>query len=105
MKKLLRSSLIAMGMSAGLAGLASGGAISPGQDWPQWRGPLANGVAPAANPPTEWSESKNVKWKVKLAGSGSATPIVSGDRIYIQSAVPTGKKVAIATFLPVGTAL
>ena len=85
-----------MGMSAGLAGLASGGAISPGQDWPQWRGPLANGVAPAANPPTEWSESKNVKWKVKLAGSGSATPIVSGDSIYIQSAVPTGKKVATA---------
>src|SRR5213594_3011157 len=31
------------------------------QNWPQWRGPLANGVAPKADPPTSWSETSNVK--------------------------------------------
>ena len=36
--------------------------------WPQWRGPLTNGVAPKGNPPTTWSEQKNIKWKVKLPG-------------------------------------
>jgi hypothetical protein len=31
-------------------------------NWPTWRGPLANGVAPQTAPPVEWSESNNVKW-------------------------------------------
>jgi outer membrane protein assembly factor BamB len=62
------------------------------QFWPQWRGPLATGVAPDANPPLEWSESKNVKWKVKIPGEGHSTPAVWGDRIFVLSAVPTGKK-------------
>jgi outer membrane protein assembly factor BamB len=59
--------------------------------WPQWRGPLATGEAPNANPPTEWSETKNVKWKVKLPGLGGSTPIVWGNKVFILTAVPTGK--------------
>ncbi len=62
-------------------------------NWPAWRGPLQNGVAPVAQPPTEWSETKNVKWKVKIAGEGLATPVVWGEKIFIQTAIPTGKKV------------
>ena len=34
------------------------------EDWHQWRGPEANGVSRTATPPIEWSETKNVKWKV-----------------------------------------
>jgi outer membrane protein assembly factor BamB len=56
--------------------------------WPQWRGPLMTGVAPEAKPPVEWSETKNVKWKVEVPGKGSATPVVWGDRIYVLTAVP-----------------
>jgi outer membrane protein assembly factor BamB len=67
------------------------------QYWPQWRGPLANGVAPRANPPVEWTETKNVKWKVKLPGSGSATPIVWDNQVFIQTAIPTGKKAEPST--------
>lgn len=66
---------------------------SAGQNWPQWRGPLGTGVAPTANPPLTWSETNNIKWKVKIPGSGSATPIVWGDQVFIQTAIPTGKKV------------
>ena len=36
------------------------------QNWGQWRGPRADGVAPNGDPPTEWSESKNVKWKFRF---------------------------------------
>lgn len=39
-----------------------------GNNWPQWRGPLGTGVAPNADPPIEWSETKNVRWKVELPG-------------------------------------
>ena len=67
-------------------------AAAPDQNWPQWRGPLANGVAPSADPPVTWSESSNIKWKVKIPGEGIGTPIVWGNQIFVQTAVPTGKK-------------
>lgn len=59
--------------------------------WPQWRGPLASGVAPQANPPVEWSEKKNVRWKVALPGKGHSSPIVFGDVIYVLAAAPVGE--------------
>jgi outer membrane protein assembly factor BamB len=56
--------------------------------WAQWRGPFATGVSPTANPPLEWSETKNIRWKVEIPGRGSASPIVWGDRIFLLTAVP-----------------
>src|SRR6185436_18838429 len=64
---------------------------APDQNWAQWRGPLAAGVAPAGDPPTEWSETKNIKWNVKIPGSGTATPIIWEKKIFIQTAINTGK--------------
>jgi outer membrane protein assembly factor BamB len=60
--------------------------------WPQWRGPLANGVAPQGNPPLEWSEEKNVKWKVECPGEGAASPIVWGGKVFILAAVKTDRQ-------------
>ena len=62
-----------------------------GDDWPQWRGPLATGVAPAADPPLTWSETDNVRWKVPIPGNGSASPVVWRDRVFVLSAVPAGE--------------
>ena len=59
--------------------------------WPQWRGPLANGVAPLAQPPVTWSETRNVRWKLPLPGKGHSTPIVIGDRVFVTAAVPVGE--------------
>jgi len=58
--------------------------------WAQWRGPHASGVSPTANPPLEWNESKNIRWKVEIPGRGSASPIVWGDRVFVLTAVPSG---------------
>ncbi len=66
---------------------ASGRGEELAAGWPQWRGPLANGSAPAATPPVDWSESKNVKWKIKIPGSGSSTPIIVGDKVYLTTAI------------------
>ncbi|MCG3125494.1 MAG: Outer membrane protein assembly factor BamB [Phycisphaerae bacterium] len=57
--------------------------------WHQWRGPLANGTALHGDPPTEWSESKNVRWKVAIPGRGHSSPIVWKDRIYLLTAIKT----------------
>jgi len=69
--------------------LAADREVDNSPHWAAWRGPFANGVAPKADPPVEWSEDLNVRWKVKIPGSGNASPIVWGDRVYIQTAVKT----------------
>jgi outer membrane protein assembly factor BamB len=59
--------------------------------WHQWRGPLANGVAPHANPPAVWSETNNIRWKISLPGKGHSSPIVYDDRVYVTAAAPVGE--------------
>ncbi len=61
--------------------------------WGQWRGPDATGVARYGNPPTEWSETKNLRWKMEIPGRGSASPIVWGDKVFLLTAVPLGDPV------------
>ena len=68
-------------------------------NWHQWRGPLATGAAPAADPPLKWDAQTNIKWKTPIPGKGSATPIVWGDRIFILTAVGT-KRPAAGSDLP-----
>lgn len=60
-------------------------------DWPQFRGPTADGIAAAAaDPPVEWSETKNIRWKVEIPGCARSSPVVLGDRIYLTTAEPKG---------------
>src|SRR5262245_35145349 len=62
--------------------------------WAQWRGPRATGASSTANPPTEWSETRNVRWKIEIPGRGSGTPVVWGDRLFVMTAVPNGARSA-----------
>lgn len=56
-------------------------------DWPVWRGPNGdNKAAASANPPTNWAEGRNVRWKTPLPGEGHATPIVVGDQVIVSLA-------------------
>ncbi len=55
--------------------------------WPQWRGPLANGVAPLSDPPVNWSEDENVRFKIPIPGRGLASPIVWGKRIFLLTTI------------------
>lgn len=56
-------------------------------DWGHWRGPNGNSVALNANPPTQWSDSSNIKWKIEIPGKGSGSPIVWGNKVFVVSAV------------------
>ena len=76
--------------SASIAAAADGDA---GDNWPQWRGPLATGVAPTADPPLSWNEADgtNIRWKTAIPGRGHSTPIVWGDRIFLTTAIQVGE--------------
>lgn len=73
-----------------LAAVAAAPAVRGEAGWPQWRGPLANGVAPDADPPLRWSETENLRWKVEIPGRGHGSPIVWGDRVFVTTAVAIG---------------
>lgn len=64
--------------------------------WPQWRGPFFNGMA-RGDAPTTWSDTSNIKWKVEIPGRGHSTPAIWGDRIFLTTAIPTGKPPAAPT--------
>ncbi|MDP7288460.1 MAG: PQQ-binding-like beta-propeller repeat protein [Phycisphaerae bacterium] len=72
-------------------------AASPGtDDWPWWRGPGVNNIArPDQSPPLEWSEDKNILWRVSLDGKGHGTPCIWGDRIFLASGDKAGGAISI----------
>ena len=71
--------------------------------WPQWRGPIWNGVSPGGDPPVTWSETENLAWKTPIPGSGWSTPIIWGDRIFIHTAIPLSEKLPVPDVIPSGT--
>jgi outer membrane protein assembly factor BamB len=58
-----------------------------GEDWPCWRGPRLDGTSLETNIPIHWSATSNVVWKTGLPGTGHASPIVSGERVFTVTAV------------------
>ena len=61
------------------------------QNWHHWRGPNANGTSATADPPVTWSETENIRWKVAVDGHGNASPIVWGDKVFLLTAIGTGR--------------
>jgi len=78
-------------------GLAADPASAPASNpalryWAQWRGPLSTGVAPHGNPPVKWDENTNIKWKVKVPGDSTGTPIIWGEQIFLATAIKTDRE-------------
>lgn len=67
-------------------------------NWPAWRGPTGQGVSADTSFPTEWSETKNVRWKVALADPGNSTPVVWDDKIFITQANKGGSVRSLLCF-------
>ena len=55
-------------------------------NWPQWRGPQLNGVSGETNLPVRWSKTENVAWTLAMPAWSGSTPIVWGDRIFLNVA-------------------
>jgi outer membrane protein assembly factor BamB len=69
-------------------------AAARADDWPQFRGPSGLGYTSEKNLPLKWGGEKaeNVAWKSPLVGEGHASPIVSGDRVFVCTVRWTGGK-------------
>lgn len=66
------------------------GVVARAGDWQQWRGPFNTGMA-VGDAPLRWNDNSNVTWKVTIPGRGHSTPVTVGDRIFLTTAVPTGR--------------
>jgi outer membrane protein assembly factor BamB len=71
--------------------VAQQGRPATADTWGHWRGPAQTGVAPGAAP-VRWSNTSNIAWKVEIPGRGHSSPVVWGDRVFVTTAVPTGRK-------------
>ena len=58
------------------------------ENWPGWRGPRGDGTSIEEQIPTHWSATSNIVWKTELPGTGHASPIVSGNRVFTITAIP-----------------
>ena len=61
-------------------------------DWWQFRGPGSNGIAENLKLPELWGIDSNVQWKTAIPGEGWSAPIVVGKRVFVTTAVSSGKK-------------
>ena len=57
------------------------------EDWPQFRGPDGQGHSDERSLPLDWSESRNVRWKVPVPGSGWSSPVVANGRVWLTAAI------------------
>jgi outer membrane protein assembly factor BamB len=59
--------------------------------WPQFRGGYRdNKAASSLTPPTQWSESENIRWKLPLELRGWSSPAVWGETAIVTEATPDG---------------
>jgi outer membrane protein assembly factor BamB len=77
--------LMAVSVVAALVGLVEAG------NWPRFRGPNGSGVADDKGIPVKWTD-KDFAWKTPLPGAGNSSPVVWGDRVFLQSASTDGKE-------------
>ncbi len=63
-----------------------------GANWPQWRGPSADGVSEEKGLPVEWGPEHNILWKSPLPGLGTSTPIVWDDLVFVTSQIGEGPR-------------
>jgi outer membrane protein assembly factor BamB len=61
------------------------------ENWPQFRGPAAQGRSSETDVPIKWSASENVAWKTALPGESWSSPIVWQDTIFVTTATDEGK--------------
>src|SRR5947209_17168483 len=73
-----------------LAAMLTVAALATAGNWPRFRGPNGTGIATDKDIPVEWTE-KEILWKTPLPGAGHSSPVVWGDRLFLQSSTKDGK--------------
>jgi len=91
--------LRALSIAAVIAGASlplSSGAV---ENWDNMRGPGNQGVIDDDTVlPTEWSEDKNVAWKIAIDGKAWSTPVIWGNEIWVTNADEGGAQLSTLCF-------
>jgi outer membrane protein assembly factor BamB len=61
-------------------------------NWPRFRGPNGTGVSADKDVPVKWDEGSGILWKASLPGLGNSSPVVWGDRLFVQASPRGGKE-------------
>ncbi len=79
--------------------LAACSAAALGADrWTEFRGPAGTGHAGDSALPREWTETKNVAWKVPVHGRGWSSPVVLGGQVWLTTATRDGRELSVLAF-------
>ena len=70
------------------------------EDWPEFRGPTGQGHSAEQGLPVEWSEEKNVAWKVPIPGRGWSSPVLQDRRMWLTTALDQGKSLRLMSLDP-----
>ncbi len=64
------------------------------QNWPQFRGANASGVAEGRPAPVKWDadEVRELRWKTPIPGLSHASPVVWGDKVFVVTAVSSARR-------------
>ena len=62
------------------------------ENWPEFRGPTGDGVAPAIALPTDLGDQAHVAWEIPIHGRGWSSPVIWDEQIWLTSATEDGKK-------------
>jgi outer membrane protein assembly factor BamB len=73
----------------GLVAVAAAATLSA-ENWPQWRGPGLNGVSTEKGLPIKWSPTENIAWKLPMPGRSGSTPIIWGEKIFLNVGTADG---------------
>ncbi len=84
--------------SSGVAITAAEVTTSAESDWPVWRGPAGNGVAPDQPIPTTWDQNQHVIWRTEVPGRGHASPTVVGDQVFLATADESTQEQSVVAF-------
>lgn len=87
-----RKSMVSMILAAAVM-LSFGDMIaaSGAENWPDWRGPTADGHSDATDLPLTWSETENIVWKTPIHDDGYSTPVVWGGQAWLTTATEDGR--------------
>ena len=75
------SALVALAATLTIATMSEAG-----ENWPAWRGPRRDGVSAERNLPLRWDTEENITWKLALPEWSGSTPIIWGDKIFLNVA-------------------
>jgi outer membrane protein assembly factor BamB len=70
-------------------------AAASAEDWPQWRGPRADGSSLERSLPVSWSRDRGQCWSTELPGEGHSSPIVAKGSVFVTTALGDGRARAL----------